>query len=262
MPSEQATNQSVERAVVVLRALAEGQSERRVSDVAASAGLGPSTTSRLLATLEQLDLVERDPVSNLYRLSLGTAPLAAVALNRHPVHRASRMVLQELATSTGLGANIAVRRGDRLMFLCNFEGARAPKTYTQAGHTAPLHATAIGKCLLSALTGEERRALLGDELVAHTEYTVTGHAGLDAAVTQVRRSGYAVEVEERALGRASLAAPVLDADGSVAGALSLWGPVSALLGTPIGDAAAQPPEGLVRQVIETADAVSQAMGAH
>lgn len=203
-------------------------------------------------------MVERDPVSNLYRLSLGILPLAATATNRHPVHRAARMVLQDLATRTGLGANVAVRRDGELMFLCNFEGARAPKSYTQGGHTAPLHATSIGKCLLTALAPKERRKLLGDPLPAHTEYTTTSHDLLDEEIDTVRRTGYAVEAEERALGRASLAAPVRDASGDIVAAISLWGPTSLL-----GERADTEEERLtlVREVIEAADAISQALGA-
>ncbi|MEV0095004.1 IclR family transcriptional regulator [Streptomyces sp. NPDC050738] len=255
------TNQSVERAVSVLRALDSGRAELRVSDVAEVTGLGSSTASRLLSTLERLDMVERDPVSNLYRLSLGTLSLSATALNRHPVHRASRMVLQGLAARTGLGANVAVRRGDVLLFLCNFEGTRAPKSYTQAGDTAPLHATGIGKCLLTRLTPKERRRLLAEPLAAHTEFTTVSHDLLDEEIDTVRRSGYAVEAEERALGRASLAAPVRDASGDVVAAISLWGPTS-LLG---GQAKATRPEdeartALTREVIEAADAISQALG--
>ncbi|MEV5201187.1 IclR family transcriptional regulator [Streptomyces sp. NPDC056004] len=251
------TNQSVERAVSVLRALDAGRAELRVSDVAELTGLGSSTTSRLLSTLERLDMVERDPVSNLYRLSLGILPLAATATNRHPVHRAARMVLQDLATRTGLGANVAVRRDSELMFLCNFEGHRAPKSYTQAGHTAPLHATSIGKCLLTGLTPKERRKLLPEPLAAHTDYTTTSHDLLDAEIDTVRRTGYAIEAEERALGRASLAAPVRDASGDVVAAISLWGPAS-LLGNHTetnGQRLA-----LTREVIEAADAISQALG--
>ncbi|GAA2094637.1 IclR family transcriptional regulator [Streptomyces albiaxialis] len=254
MPAEQGNNQSVERAAAVLRALGEGRPELRVSDVASMVGLGPSTTSRLLATLEAVDLVERDPVSNLYRLGLGTLPLAAVAANRHPVHRAARMVLQGLAARTGLGANAAVRRGDALMFLCNFEGPRAPKSQTQSGHTAPLHATGIGKCLLSGMTPDERRALLGEPLAAHTEFTAVTHEALDAAVEEVRRTGYAVEANERALGRASFAAPVRDGADEIVAAISLWGPAS-VLGEEEGR------DVLIREVIEAADAVSQALGA-
>ncbi|MEV0094999.1 IclR family transcriptional regulator [Streptomyces sp. NPDC050738] len=251
------TNQSVERAVSVLRSLDSGRAELRVSDVAELTGLGSSTASRLLSTLERLDLVERNPVSNLYRLSLGTLSLATTAVNRHPVHWASRTVLQDLAARTGLGANVAVRRDDVLMFLCNFEGARAPKSYTQAGHTAPLHATGIGKCLLAGLSPEERRKLLGEPLESHTEFTTVSHDLLDEEITTVHRTGYAVEAEERALGRASLAAPVRDASGDIVAAVSLWGPTS-VLG---GGAGAETRSALTREVIEAADRIGQALGA-
>ncbi|RII15793.1 HTH-type transcriptional repressor AllR [Streptomyces sp. YIM 130001] len=263
MAADVGTNQSVERSVAVLRALGAGRPELRVSDVAELTGLGSSTASRLLSTLERLDMVERDPVSNLYRLSLGTLPLAATAVNRHPVHRAARMVLQELAARTGLGANVAVRRGAELMFLCNFEGARAPKSYTQSGDTAPLHATGIGKCLLSGLTPEERRELLGETLEAHTEFTTVRHDLLDKAIDAVRRAGYATEAEERALGRASLAAPVRDGSGDIVAAVSLWGPASVLgdAGTSDPHAQAEHHAALARSVVEAADAVSQALGA-
>ncbi|WP_338693794.1 IclR family transcriptional regulator [Streptomyces sp. Q6] len=251
------TNQSVERAISVLRSLDSGRAELRVSDIADLTGLGSSTASRLLSTLERLDLVERDPVSSLYRLSLGTLPLAATAVNRHPVHRAARTVLQDLAARTGLGANVAVRRDDVLMFLCNFEGSRAPKAQSQAGHTAPLHATGIGKCLLAALSPKERRTLLTEPLEAHTEFTTVSHDLLDEEIAAVRRTGYAVEAEERALGRASLAAPVRDAFGDIVAAVSLWGPMS-VLGSTVGDEARGT---LAREVVEAADAVSQALGA-
>ncbi|MFH8530101.1 IclR family transcriptional regulator [Streptomyces tendae] len=255
--TDTATNQSVERAVSVLRALDSGRAELRVSDIADLTGLGPSTASRLLSTLERLDMVERDPVSNLYRLSLGTLSLGATAVNRHPVHRAARTVVQELAARTGLGANVAVRRGHVLMFLCNFEGPRAPRSYTQAGHTMPLHATGIGKCLLSGLAPEERRRLLPEPLEAHTEFTLTRHEQLDEEIARVHRTGYAVEAEERALGRVSLAAPVRDASGDIVAAVSLWGAAS-VLGTRVDGEA---PDPLVREVVEAADAVSQALGA-
>ncbi|MFF6984280.1 IclR family transcriptional regulator [Streptomyces sp. NPDC008343] len=262
MPAEQGTNQSVERAVAVLRSLGSGSPERRVSDIAVDAELGPSTTSRLLTTLEQLELVERNPVSGLYRLGLGTLPLATMALNSHPVHRASRMVLQGLAARTELGANVAILRGAELVFLANFEGVRAPKAYAQAGHTAPLHATAMGKCLISRMTAQERRSLLGPKLEAHTEYTVVSHDALDEECDTVRRLGYATETQERALGRSSLAAPVLDSQGAVVAAISLWGPASLLGSLSAADGPGARKAELTGQVIEAADAVSQALGAH
>ena len=71
------SNQSVDRALSVLKVFTGGRSELRVSDVAKAAGLGLSTASRLLATLEAAGFVDRDPVSGLYRLGLDVVWAAA-----------------------------------------------------------------------------------------------------------------------------------------------------------------------------------------
>ena len=163
MASDQGNNQSVERAVSVLRAFLTGPPELRVSDVVRHTGLGASTTSRLLTTLESLDYVERDGVSGLYRLGVAPITLGGVALNQHPVHREARQLAQELAARLGLGVNVAVRDGTSLFYLLNFEGRLAPRNTVLTGQRKPLHATGLGKCLLLALDPGQRRALLPEE---------------------------------------------------------------------------------------------------
>src|SRR5687767_6047054 len=108
MGAEQGTgiNQSVERAAAVLAAFHDGQL-LRVADVAARSGLGQSTTSRMLATLEALEFVERED-SGLYRLGTGLITIAGSALNQHPVYRASRPHAQEAAAVLGLGVNVSI----------------------------------------------------------------------------------------------------------------------------------------------------------
>lgn len=253
MAIDTGNNQSVERAVVVLRAFVHGRPELRVSDIARITSLGQSTVSRMLATLESLGLVERDPGSGLYRLGLDHLTFAAVALNNHPVHREGRQVAQELACRLGLGANIAVRDGSTLFYLCNFEGRLAPKSFALAGQRNPLHATGIGKCLLLELEPAERRELLGDELPAYTPHTLARYDDLDAQVDLVRARGYATEVEELSLGRACIAAPIRDAQGGIVAALSISGPLSAI------DLTGREPE-LAGLVIEAADSIATGLG--
>lgn len=246
----ESTNQSVEKAATVLSAFLPGGS-LRVADVAKRAGLSQSTASRMLATLESVSFVERDE-AGLYRLGSALVTLAGAAVNGNPVHRAARQPAQNLAASLGLGVNVAVRRGDSLFYLCNFEGRLAPKSFVLMGQHNPLHATAMGKCLLSGLTGEERRSLL-PELTRFTDRTITDHDTLDAAVERVGTHGYCTEVEELALGRACVGAPILDNAGAVAAAISLSGPLSAL--------DLRNREGaLADALIETADAISVGLG--
>lgn len=244
--------QSVEKAAAILNAFLAGSTTLRVADVARRAGLGQSTASRLLATLESVEFVARDPVSGLYRLGPALITLAGVAVNDHPVHRESRQRAQNLAADLGLGANVAVRADASLFYLCNFEGRLAPKSFVLTGQRNPLHSTAIGKCLLIGVTADERRALLPD-LTRYTAFTITDHDALDRAVVQAEQRRYATEVEELALGRACIASPILDQTGEVCAALSVSGPLSAM-------AMETREQELASLVIETADAISVGLG--
>lgn len=249
-----AGTQSVERAAAVLRAFLNGRPELRVSDVTRLAGLGMSTTSRLLATLESLDLVEKDPVSGLHRLGPALITFAGVALNHHPVYRAARQVAQRLAATLGLGANVAVRQHDQLFYLANFEGGLAPRGFTLMGRRAPLHATGLGKCLLLGTAPEQRRKILPTaSLTRFTPATVTSHEKLDDALAEAAARGYATEVEELALSRACVATPIRSADGGIVAAISVSGPLSAI-DLPRRE------DGLARSLIEAADEISVGLG--
>ncbi|WP_127792613.1 IclR family transcriptional regulator [Agromyces sp. LHK192] len=251
MPSERGNNQSVEKAVAVLNVFAGGQPQR-VSDVAKATQLGQSTASRLLSTLESVALVERDPITGLYRLGPDVITLGSVALNQHPLYRGSRQVLQNLAADLGLGANVAVRREDTVMYLANFDGTKAPRNHTIAGRRDPLHATSMGKCLLIGVPEAERADLLGD-LVAYTVRTITDLDRLNAEVAEAAARGYAVDVDEFALGRASVATPVRDQSGAVIAALSISGPATAIR---LDEREAS----LAAIVIEAADRIGSGLG--
>ncbi|QLD11999.1 IclR family transcriptional regulator [Microbacterium oleivorans] len=251
MAADKGANQSVEKAITVLETFAGGE-PMRVSDVAREAGIGQSTASRLLATLEAGGLVERDPQTSLYFLGAELMTLAGIAINQNRVHRVGRQIAQSLAGELGLGVNIALLRGAELVYLCNFEGRLSPKSHTLMGQRVPLHATSIGKATLMGSTREKRLRLL-PELPGFTEATITTHDALDREVAVTTRRGYAIEVEEFVLGRASTAAPILDRTGRIVAAISISGPLTAV------DLEARASE-LGRTVVETADRISSGLG--
>jgi DNA-binding IclR family transcriptional regulator len=247
-----ATNQSVERAAAVLNAFAARLEPLRVSDVSALAGIGQSTTSRLLATLEQLSFVERDPQTGMYSLGAAVITLGGIAVNQSAVHREARQRAQNLAHTLALGVNVAVRRGDSIFYVCNFEGADAPRSYTLVGQRNPLHATGLGKCLLLAVEAAGRRRLL-PVLTKFTARTITDHAELDAELERIAVDGYATEREELALARSCVAAPIRDRTGQIVAALSISGPLSTVdLDHREGE--------LASIAIEAADAISVGLG--
>lgn len=245
--------QSVERALGLLEAFTHDRPELRASELARSSGLGQSTVSRLLATLEAAGYVARDERSGLYRLGHRVVTMAGIALNQSAVHREARTITQVLASDLGLGANVAVRRDDQMLYLLHFEGRRVQRNYTMIGRTGPLHATGIGKALLSELAPDAVEALIGTALRRHTPSTRTDLRTLQRELRTVRERGYATEVEELALGRACVAAPIRDRGGRIVAALSISGPLSALsLETREAE--------LAGHAIENADQISVGLG--
>ena len=122
------------------------------------------------------------------------------------------------------------------------------------GQRVPLHATSIGKSTLLGSTRASRLALL-PTLPRYTEATVATHEQLDHEVALISRRGYATEVEEFVLGRASVAAPIFDQAGKTVAAISISGPLTAI------DLETRERE-LGRMVVETADRISSALGYH
>lgn len=244
------SNQSIERAVAVLQAIGTADAEFvRASDIARTIDLGASTTGRILATLESLGYVRRGPQG--YRIGTAALLLATQGLNHDPVHRESRARAQELAQRVGLTSNVGVRVADRATYLCHFEGARASKSHTMIGMHQPLHASALGKCLLLDLGETERIDLLG-ELPRYTEHTVTDHAALTADLDIARRRGWTMEDQEVALGRFCVAAPIRDAHGRIVAALSISGRISDLRSLELPT--------VTEDVIEVADRISVSLG--
>jgi DNA-binding IclR family transcriptional regulator len=245
---------SVQRALGVLTLFAEHGPVLRVSDVVKLCGLGASTASRLLATLADANLLERDGGGS-FQLGPAVITLAGVALNRSQLYREARTVAYEISADTGLGVNIAEMRDGKVFYLLHFDGRLAPRSYTLMGRHNPLHATGMGKCLLADLSPSEVTRLLGaGPFDSYTAHTLTDPEDLDEHLRLVRARGYATELEELALSRACVAAPIRGHGGAVVAAISISGPLSALR---LEEREAE----LARMVIEAADRIGTAIGA-
>ena len=152
------TNQSVERALQVLKVFGDHELPLHVSDIARLCNLGTSTTSRLLSTLLEAGLLEKN-VGNTYQLSRSVITLAGAALNQSQLCREARPIAYAASCELGLGVNVAERRDNYVFYLLHFDGRLAPRARTLMGKRNPLHTTGLGKCLLSEASPHELREL-------------------------------------------------------------------------------------------------------
>ena len=224
-----------------------------VSEVAAEIGVHKSTAFRLLATLEDRDLVEQTQDRGKYRLGVGVLRLAGAIPGRLGVTSQGRAVCEALAAEIGETVNIAVLQAHYAVNVDQVRGGAAVAVQNWVGQLTPLHATSSGKVLLSALGVEQRHTLLvAAGLDRFTRRTVTSMAKLERQLVHGRDLGYAVTLEEYEEGLNAVAAPIRDHTGQVVAAVSVSGPAYRF-----GDARM---EELAPQVVAAGAEISRRLG--
>ena len=94
-----------------------------------------------------------------------------------------------------------------------------------SGSRVPLHCTASGKLLLSALPPVQVRRLLGSgPLARYTDRTNTSIAALERELAKIRVSGVGTDVGEYLVGSVCMAVPVCDRQGRMCAAIAVHGP--------------------------------------
>src|SRR5436309_3187113 len=163
--------------------------------------------SHPFSTLADRGLIERDPLSDKYRLGFGLIRLAGAAMAGLDLVSTARPILEDLADRTRETVNLGVLSGDGVVYIDQITGTRSIVAVSWVGRRTPLHATSNGKVLLAWLSDEERERVLSRPLERATPNTVVDLEELRGQLLEVRTRGYAQAREELEEGLNAVAAP-------------------------------------------------------
>lgn len=214
---------AVERAIRVLRTLADGEG-RRLSELSRTLGVSKSTLSGLLATLERHDLVERDAGSRAFRLGLGLLELSQPLLARLDVRALAHPELVRLRDASGETAILHLPDGEGSLIADRAEPDRQLKVVAPVGRRLPPFAGSVAKALLAALPEADAAALVrARPLPAFTPRTITDQGRYLRELERVRRDGVALEDEEYLPGVRAASAAVFDRSERAVATVSVVG---------------------------------------
>jgi DNA-binding IclR family transcriptional regulator len=216
---------SVARAIALLDALAASETGLGVNELARRIGVNASTASRLLATLEDGQLVERSP-GGPFRLGLKLVALSDRVLGQLDVRQRARPILARLAAETGETATLSVPGGGEAITVDFVPSGSSVVSMARVGRPSVPHATATGKVMLAFDTAGSAGA--AGPLTAYTERTITDPDALAVELAAVRERGYAEAVGEREPDLGAVAAPVFGRGGQLTAILGIQGPASRL----------------------------------
>ncbi len=214
------TFQAADRVLQMLDAFAEEVKELGVSELALRLGIHKSTASRLAATLEGRNFLERVPGTKTLRLGPQMGRLGLIALGSRDLQSTARPSMESLAAETGETVNLAVLDRQDAVNILQVDGHHIVGIGSWTGRKTPLHCVSNGKVLLAFA----HAAFPAPPLKAFTKKTITSVRRLRAEIERVRRRGWASNVGETEDGLHAVAAPVFDAFDRCRAALSISGP--------------------------------------
>jgi IclR family transcriptional regulator, acetate operon repressor len=221
--SQSATIQSLDRAVGVLKTVAEGNG-MSLTEVAETSGQAAATCYRILTTLRKHRIVEFDEASQLWHVGLEAYRIGTTFIRRNSIAEQSRHVMQRIMTETGETANLAILDRGEVVFISQIESNELIRAFFRPGTRGAAHASGIGKAIMAYLPDRHISELLPGRLERFTANTITGRPDFVAELAEIRANGWAVDDEERTVGMRCIAAPMFNAFGEAIAGISLSGP--------------------------------------
>lgn len=214
---------ALSRGLSILEAFDEANPKLGLADLAKKTGLSKSTVFRLLHTLRTLGYIIPIADESKYTLGPKVLGLGFAVLSSLGLREIAQPYLLELSRLTQETVNLAVLDGWKLIYVERIKTQQIVNINLHVGSRLELYNTAMGR-VLAAFQNETWLAQYLNHLEQIPEaapyWKDQGRKFLNI-LEEVRKNDFGVNNEELTPGLRSVAAPVRDRAGKVAGAVNI-----------------------------------------
>ncbi|WP_294244345.1 IclR family transcriptional regulator [Propionivibrio sp.] len=241
--------QVIERMMSLLDALSSCPEPASLKVLAQATGLHPSTAHRILAMMTGSRIVERQEAGT-YALGIRLLELGNIVRSRLSIRQVALPFMHNLHEAIGEAINLGIRDQDEIVYVERTSSGRSlVRVVYLVGGRAPLHLTSLGKLFLAAESKAEVQAYAERTgLPGKTMRSLTSIDALEAELEKIRRDDLSYDDEEAEIGLRCVASPIRNDEGIIVAGLSISSPTD------------RHNPGWARQIKETAEAVSRALG--
>jgi IclR family acetate operon transcriptional repressor len=216
--------QVLDRSLKLLELVAEADGAV-LTDLADRSAMAPSTVHRLLTSLAQHGMVAHDEETGAWTIGVKAFEIGTAYLRFRKLGTISRPFLKQLMEASGETANIAIEEDGDVVFISQAESHAPMRAFFRPGRRGPIHASGIGKAILSTWADSQIGALLGERSLQHfTDKTRDTLPMLLADMAEIRSRGWSIDDEEHTLGMRCVAAPIFNEYSEAIAGISISGP--------------------------------------
>ncbi|WP_116474764.1 IclR family transcriptional regulator [Zobellella maritima] len=217
--------QSLSRALLLLERLADSDMGMSLTEVAGSLGLAPSTTHRLLNSLRSHDFVDVDESQGLWSIGVNAFSIGNAYLKKRDFIAQARPFMKRLVAETGETSNLAILEKNSVVYVGQVESPQTMRMVVSLGSRSPLHASGVGKALLSAMPRREAMDIIKKTgMVTFTGHTITSPSQFEQELNKISLQGYSLDDEEQFEGLRCIAANIYNEYGEAVAGISISGP--------------------------------------
>lgn len=245
--------QSVERAMILLEILSGHHEGCRLSQLGREAGLSPSTTHRLLTTLEKRRHVQFDAASSRWSIGLAMASIGAASLRRTTIVSVAQPYLHHLRDHAKETANLGMVDDGQIMLVSQIPSRQIARTISPIGGRVPMTSSAMGKAILSTYPLDDIDEVVGlRRMIRRTSHSIVRADQLRRQLDQARLEGYAIDNAEIDKNVRCVASAVFDDKAEAVCAISISGQLDRMSLERVRE--------LAPRVVDTALRITKAIG--
>lgn len=212
---------AIEKTLSMLEAIAGSDGGSSLAELSTRIGVPKPTAHRILQVLAAGGYVVPDGKGS-YQAGPALVALAGSVFGGLQFTRPARAAVLDLREKTGHTVHLAVRNGDRAIYVDKAEADRPYQMVSRVGMSIPLHCTSIGKAILADLPLAETLSLLSSAgFERRTPRSLTSVGEVLADLENVRERGYAIDNEENEAGVRCVGAAIHNSLGDPVGAVSI-----------------------------------------
>jgi IclR family pca regulon transcriptional regulator len=203
--------------------------EMSLSEIARRIGVSRSSAFRLVHTLQRLGYLDREDETKNYRLGARVMSLGYSFLASKDIAELARPDLQRLRNATHCSTHLGILDGAEVIYIARFAAHKPVSAMITVGARVPAHATTMGRVILAYKSDAYIAEHFGGRVLPKfSDQTPVSIDDLSRTLAADRQRGYVISHSSFEAGIASIAAPIFDGKGEIAGAINVSSPENAI----------------------------------
>ncbi|OJY40884.1 MAG: hypothetical protein BGP08_13030 [Rhizobiales bacterium 64-17] len=215
--------QSVVMTGQIIEALAAAGQPMRLTALANQLGEAKAKMHRHLSTLKHLGFVDQDAQTECYRLGPKLVHIGQAAIDQFDLRRLAEPYMVRLRDLTHQTIVLSMPASGDAIVNAVVDSPNLVTISVRLGYRLPAHASAQGRVTLAFTPSATQQRILARKLQSFTPHTITDVPALRQRLARIREQLYDVSMDETLLGISAVAAPILNFDNELVGAIAVVG---------------------------------------